>query len=704
MNDLPLQDDDDTNLSEDTQPEDQETVVQTTRPAEPIAGGDGEPPAFEDMTMAQALGLMWRSPMPTLRGLVAVARTPVIRPVAYAAEAPSIFAPPSMQPTQRVRPVRSRRPIDAEAAEEFPRVWSLALIQWGLRVIALLLTVIGGAAMFTATNLAEQTGLDVGAPYLLAGFLAWLVSEVLAYERRPRIRVDPQARRRAETMLTVTPVRLVVLGSGVVCAVLAWMLNGNNLFTLPGVLAWFASIVLWVWALAPEGWSPLTGAQAVVRWANTANLRLSWTLVALAAIMLVGIYFRFVDLPGTPPEMTSDHVEKLLDVNRVLHGETNVFFANNHGRDAIQFYSLALLSDIPGLHLDFYLLKFLTAVEGAITLPVLWWMGREVIGRNQPKLGNAVGLVLAALVAVSYWHEMLSRLGLRIVLTPLFMALLIIFLARGLRYNRRSDFLYAGLVLGFGVYAYQVMRMAPVAIVVAFGLALLLRRQGERDRRQVLMNLVVLGIVAFVIFVPLFRYSIDSPEDFWRRTSGRLFGDEVTETTDENGNLIMRMPTFGERVDAFNKNVPVLLDNVRNSMLMYNWKGDVAWINNAPNKPAFDVFSGGLLIVGLAAWLGRMARRRDPFDWGLLPLILIMMLPSALSIAYPVENPSATRMSGTLPGVYLLAALPLALLGLGLARLFGRIGSLVAVAGAAGLVFASFNVNQKTYFDDYRDS
>ena len=76
-----------------------------------------------------------------------------------------------------------------------------------------------------------------------------------------------------------------------------------------------------------------------------------------------------------------------------------------------------------------------------------------------------------------------------------------------------------------------------------------------------------------------------------------------------------------------------------------------------------------------------MFRRRDAFDWALLPLILIMMLPSALSIAYPIENPSATRMSGTLPGVYLLAALPLALLALALPRLIGEAGSVLALVG-----------------------
>ncbi len=687
--------------------QDDETIFSANPPSDVP---DVEPEReFEDRTLLEALGMFWREPMPTLRALAAVARTPTFMP-RYHAESPSIFAPPPYASAPRGRqrlPHAVRRgtePVaaDEEFAHEFPRSKALILVQLILRVGALALAVLGGLVMFNSPVRSEQTGLDVGAPYLLAGFLVWLLSELIPaiFERPPRHSTRIIAAR--EAIFVASPTRLLALFGGLITSVLAWMLNGGNMFTLLGVIAWAASILLWVWALAPEGWTPLVGLQTAWDWLRGTRIRISWTLVILIVIMGIGTYYRFVDLNGTPPEMTSDHVEKILDVNRVLHGETNVFFANNHGRDAIQFYALALMTYIPGLDLNFFLLKLLTVLEGLITLPVLWWMGREVIGKDEPRLGNAVGLALAALVAVSYWHEMLSRLGLRIVLTPLFVALVIIFLARAVRYNRRSDFIYAGLALGFGVYAYQAIRMLPVAVLFAVGIAFVFWLRSMRARGQMLMNFAALVIVSFVIFVPLFRYSVEYPEDFWRRTSGRLFGDDITETTDANGNLVMRTPTLAERLDAFNQNVPDLLDNMRNALLMYNWKGDVAWINNAPNHPAFDPLSGALLILGVAAWLTRMVRRRDAFDWSLLPLILIMMLPSALSIAYPIENPSATRISGTLPGVYLLAALPLALLALALPRVIGRIGAGLGVIGATALVVGSYGMNYQTYFQDYR--
>jgi hypothetical protein len=485
---------------------------------------------------------------------------------------------------------------------------------------------------------------------------------------------------------------------------MAWIFNGRNMFTPAGVIEWGLSILFWVWAVAPEGWNPLLGIEKAWRWLTTTRVYVNRTMLALAAIMLVGAFFRFQDINSTPPEMTSDHVEKLLDVNRVLHGQTNVFFSNNDGRDAIQFYGLALLSQIPGLNLDFYLLKLMTVLEGLITIPVLWWMGREVIGRDERRLGNAVGLILAGLVAVSYWHEMLSRLGLRIVLMPLFTALVIIFLVRAVRYNRRSDFICAGLALGFGLYAYQAMRMMPVAILIVVGIALVFGLKTWAARRHMLMNLVALVLVAFAIFVPLFRFAVEYPEDFLRRTSGRLFGEDITRTTDEAGNAILRTPTIEERVNAFNHNVPVLFNNFRNALLMYNWKGDVAWINNAPNAPALEPLAGGLLIVGVGAWLARMVRRRDAFDWGLIPLILVMLLPSALSIAYPIENPSASRISGTLPGIYLLAALPLALIVLALPRMIGKLGLVLAVLGVAVALAVSYDNNAVTFFEDYHEA
>lgn len=666
-----------------------------------------EPPIerdFEDLTLAEALSQLWRRPITTFRALKAVAQTPDYS--RQRAGSPSVFARPAYQSPLRVLSSPDTAPVAVIPQDDlFPRSPLLVLAQWLTRLLALALAVVGGLVMFVNPLRSEETGLNAGAPYLIAGFLVWLLSELFpALFNQPRdldLEDEPVAQ---EATLTFSSSRLFAAGAGLATSIMAWLFNGGNMFTPAGVIEWGLSIFFWVWAVAPEGWTPLVAIQTSWRWLTSTRIYANRTLLALVAIMLLGALFRFQDINNTPPEMTSDHVEKLLDVNRILNGQTNVFFANNDGRDALHFYGLALLSQVPGMHLDFYLLKLMNVLEGLITIPILWWMGREVIGKQERRLGNIVGLCMAGLVAASYWHEMLSRLGLRIVLTPLFTALVIIFLVRAVRYNRRADFIWCGLALGVSLYAYQSMRMMPLAVLIVVGIAFVFGLKTWAARRHMFVNFVALVLVTFAIFVPLFRFAYDYPEDFLRRTSGRLFGEEISRATNDDGTVILRTPTLDERVDAFAQNLPVLVNNFRNALLMYNWKGDVAWINNAPNAPALDPLSGGLLIVGLGAWFARMVRRRDAFDWAFIPLILVMVLPSALSIAYPIENPSASRISGTLPGIYLLAALPLALIALALPRLIGKLGVVLAVFGVAVVFLVSYDNNAVTYLDDYHDS
>ncbi len=655
--------------------------------------------AIENLTVAQFIGQAWRAPIESWQAFLALVRSPA---------GDSVPVPTQLRskPATRSQPSAPAAALSPEERRAQQREW----VQLGLRLSSLVFGLYGSGIL--ATERIESTGLHVGAPFLLLAFLLWLAADV--YGSWPAFaawRVRRRAEKPAESdSLPAEPerietaagsslaVRLALAGVGLAFCWMAAVFNGGNRFSLPGVAAWAMSIVLWTAAFAPAGW----GIGALWRALRGIQFRPNSTFWALAAIVLVGATFRLHDLGHVPPEMTSDHVEKLLDAQRVLDGNPQVFFPNNGGREPFQMYAMALFSRLPGLAMDFHTLKLLSAIEGIITLPVLWWMGRAVIGRDNPRLGNAVGLALAALVAVSYWHVALSRLGLRIVLTPLVTALLIIFLGRALRHNRRGDFILAGLVLGFGLYTYQAVRMLPVVVVLGLVMAVIFWSRTWLERGRYIAHLGVLVVMAVVVFVPMLYFSIEYPNYFWMRTAGRLLGDDIIQTTDEQGRLVERIATVEERIEAFQRNLPVLLDNIRNALLMYNWKGDVLWFNAAPNRPAMDPLTATLFIAGLAAWLARMVRRRDILDWLLPPLLFIMLLPSAFSIAYPIENPSATRTSGTLPAAYLFAALPLAVIAMSLARaLPGRRGWVVGAGGAALVVLGAHSANWNLYFQEY---
>ncbi len=692
----------------DANPFDQPTPTpDQTADTGPIAAVS-EPATFEDLTLAQMFSELRRAPGPTLRALAAVAR---------ASDAPASdlaqVGPPSLEAVYALVPathaITIARPV--VPARRSLGLSGVDILQFALRLVALFVAWYGCAFLASPLERTSPTGLADGAPYLLAGALIWLVSEVIPIFVRSRFASTAAVNESLGYPMASAHVSIVWRAILVLAAAgftyYAWILNVDNHFTPFGFVAWMMSIILWASALAPAGWSYWRALRQQITRLRATRWRFTWTLGALILIMALGAFFRLRDLQNVPPEMTSDHVEKLLDSYRVAQGDTNIFMANNGGREPAQFYILAILGSIPGLGFTHLTLKLLTAVEGLITLPALWWMGREIIGPRDRKLGNLVGLALAALVAASYWHTSLSRLGLRIVLTTLVVAVAMVYLARAMRYNRRADFLLCGLVLGFGVYTYQAVRMLPVVVFLGVLLAFIFHWRTWRERGRGALNFLALVLVAFVVFIPLFHYTVQYPEDFWRRTTGRLMGDDVIQTTDASGNIVQRNATIQDRVDAFRQNLPVLVSNIDNALLMFNWKGDVEWINGAPNYPTFDPISGALLIVGLAAFAGYVVKRRGDVVLILMPLmVLIMLLPTALSIAYPAENPSFTRASGAIPPVYFIAALPLALLALSAARALSgrRFGQIVAFGLATVLVLGSYAGNASVYFGPFVQS
>lgn len=605
--------------------------------------------------------------------------------------------------------------------DRLDRFW-LALRSVPILVLLLALSIVARAA--SVPPIAALQTVTPGVQIGIVGVLLWVALDGLevafstlverrsglfprwvteGYENRKRQQAGPVNINQTVLpwYMRLDPMRLVYALAGMVSCVAVWFGSSGNRIATPTIYLWILSAVFWSLAFAPE---PLRLRERVRKWWGKLHQfnwkSYAWVLVALALVMAFGIAFRFDRLYEHPREMTDDHVELILDAGLVRDGLRAIFFANNGGREPIQMYTIAAASYVPGLGIDHYTIKVVAAVQSLLTLPIFFWLGFEITGGNNRRLKLLMGVFVAALLATSYWHVAISRQALRIVLTPPITALLLIFLARAMRHNRRADYIIAGLCLGYGLYMYQAVRMLPIVIVLAIGMALYFSARSWRERRQYVFNLSVLVLISFVVFLPLFHYSVEQPELFWRRTTGRLLGDDVITETLADGTIRQREASVEERLQAFQNNVPVLLSNVRNVLLMFNWKGDVAAITGVPNTPALDPFSGALFIVGLGAWSVYAIRRRDVV-LGLVPIgLFIMLLPSALSIAFPVENPSHTRTSGAIPFAYLIMALPLAVIVDQMWRQ-DRVRKLIAVGLSGFVILASYDANTRTYFGDY---
>ncbi len=587
----------------------------------------------------------------------------------------------------------------------------LGQVRWLARILPLLIGSNAGLLLSESMSAGRDTVMDLLAlafgRVVLAG-LAWLFIE-LAYWRI-RIRFTDHAgftgqiagrESPSETKLTaaafttrswrdISDTRIVLCIAAIAISAHVWTNTAGNLIEPPIMLLWVSSAVLWGFVFSPLKWNVISWARGrIVAWHNFQWQKYTWVIVAFLLIMILAAAFRLTNLQTLPREMYIDQTVILEDAHRV--------FAENYypiqfsrwgeGRDPLHTYFMLIFSSLPGLGLNHFTLKLLAAFLSLCSLPVLFFFGIEIIGDERRKLGIIVGLLLTGLVAVSYWHAILAREALRITLMPVFVPLTLIWLARAMRHNRRSDYILLALALGFGLYAYKVMRFMPIVIVAGILLAIMVRRIAWRERLKYLMHLGMLAFIAFMVFLPYFHLSLDDPEMFWWTEGTKVFGYGTTPE---------------DQAGRFSNYIPELMSNIKNVFHMFHWNGDISWHHSMPGKPALDVYTGAFLIVGAAAWLVFMLKSRDTVVWFLPLALLILLMPSALSIAAVIENPSNTRTSGAMALVYLLAAYPLALISFHLWQTFNNVaGRSLAIILCAAVILLANQQNTQTVFVEW---
>lgn len=501
--------------------------------------------------------------------------------------------------------------------------------------------------------------------YLMAmGFLGWAILKkewVLAPLPSLEPGSDPWSVRSTELIAAA------ILGMG------AFTLMGGNLFTLLNLAVWLLAIGMLVrafWLKPPTvGLSSMDAEQEKPKRQFKVT---GWGLLVLAVVTLV-TFMRVYRLSGVPAEPFSDHAEKILDVYDITQGQTHIFFPRNTGREAIQMYLTVLVAWLFHTGLSFLSLKIGTVICGLLTLPYLYLLGREFANKR-------VGLLAVLMAGMAYWPNVISRVGLRFPLYPLFVAPVMFYLLRGLRRFNRNDFILAGLFLGLGLHGYSPFRIVPFLVLLCFGL-FVLSRSSKGLRWQALVWLGVVVITSLFVFLPLLRYWIENPGTFSFRAFSRLGGEGQA----------LPLPWW-----------QILVSNTWNALRMFNWSDGRIWVNSVPNRPALDIVSAVLFLFGLVLLLVRVLRQRQWQDGFLLLSIPVLMLPSILSLAFPDENPALNRAGGALVPVFIVVALALEGLLTGLAHAFAdRRGRLLAWSVTGLLLFGSLNQNFDLVFHQY---
>ncbi len=429
-------------------------------------------------------------------------------------------------------------------------------------------------------------------------------------------------------------VRTVPLIFFIILIFISFISFRGNRFTLFNVSLWILTLATGLSAF----WEPEKGIDWVALKARLSDLlrgkplsiKVDFWKVLVLAVFLLSAWFHLYQLDIIPFNMTSDHTEKLLDVLGVLEGENQIFFANNGGREPIQFYMAAFFVKVLHTGLNFFTLKLTMTAAFLLSLIYVYRLGKELGTRW-------TGLFFMALLGFSAWANMITRVGLRLVLAPVFIAPVLFYLFRGLRTSRRNDFILAGILTGLGLLGYSAFRVMPIVVVV--GVVIFLAYQKfNRVSRNTWWALGLLALFALVIFLPILRFAIEYPEAFGFRTITRMTGAE------------RQLP--GEVMKVF-------FSNFWNAITMTFWKDGTTWVISIPGRPSLDVVSAALYFLGLIIMVYRWLRSRRWQDLFLLISIPILMLPSILSLAFPEENPSLSRAGGALIPIFLICAVAL---------------------------------------------
>ncbi|MDY7041908.1 MAG: glycosyltransferase family 39 protein, partial [Chloroflexota bacterium] len=376
-----------------------------------------------------------------------------------------------------------------------------------------------------------------------------------------------------------------------------------------------------------------------------------WGTMALAVVL------RFYAIGHIPPGLYHDEAFNGLDALRVLGGARPIFFTANNGREPLFIYlvalSVSLLGRSPGA------IRVVAAVLGTLTVPATWLLAREMFGWR-------VGVLSAALVGGLVWPLNLSRIGLRAVGLPLFLALALWQFWRGLDTARKQHYVVAGILYGLSFYTYMAARFTVLALLL-FALYQLIF---DRSRLH-WSGLLCFVLAAGLVLAPLLLYGSLHWNEFMRRAGQVSIFNPAINDGDLYGTLCRHL--------------------VR-ALGLFFWRGDFIPRHNVPWRPLFDPLTAAFFVIGLGLCAGR--GRRQPACAFTLIWTATLLLPTVLA----EDAPHFLRAVGVLP----MAIIPAAVgLDAGQQWLAGRTGSSLAFGATAAVLAVAVGSTTWSYFGQH---
>ncbi len=344
-------------------------------------------------------------------------------------------------------------------------------------------------------------------------------------------------------------------------------------------------------------------------------------LLPLLAIVALAAFFRLYRLDHVPPGLFGDEAANGVEATAILRGERFPIYIEEAGpakwgsREALYHYAMAGVFAVFGGSPT--TIRLTSALLGILTVALFFPLARRW-------LGPRAGFFAAGLFAVSRWHVTASRLGLRAILVPLFVVLVLLAFSALATSRRWRWALLLGVLTGLGFYTYPSYWAVPPALCLV-GFAAY--RAGSPSRRGLGLALCT-ALVAVAVAAPLLGYALRRPDYFFGRTANVL------------------------QIHASNGHADSLRDHVQGVLFSLHLRGDENPRHNIPLAPLLDPITGVLFLIGLYRLL-RHFDRASPVHVALLAFLLLPLVPEALGDAAP----HALRGLGALPAIFAICGL-----------------------------------------------
>src|SRR5579884_3315679 len=296
-----------------------------------------------------------------------------------------------------------------------------------------------------------------------------------------------------------------------------------------------------------------------------------WLAFGFALAVLFAAGLRVARLHVIPPGLFFDEAANLFDVSDVLNGAHPLYFPRNNGREPFFFYWASLFASIWGP--TPYAIRLAAAMVGTVTVVATFLCAREMLRG----WADRVALVAAFVLSITYTHLHYSRIGLRSISLPLFLALSYGLLFRGLRLGSWWALVGAGIAGGGSLYTYISARIAPLPVLVV-PLALGLPRRSLRPFWQT----ALVGLLWLTVSIPLGVYTIRHP------------GDVLGHTGDVS--ILNPVNNHGDPIGA-------VAHGIVATLAAFTFAGSGGADQNLPGRPILDPILSVLFVLGLGTLL-----------------------------------------------------------------------------------------------------